>query len=363
MNPSCVLVVDNEDGPRQALRYILERQFRVISAAGGDEALGILRLEPVDVVTLDLAMPGIDGLETFARIREITPDIEVVIMTGYGSYDSAKHAIRLRAFDFIEKPFHATKVLDVVQKAGESARRKRTFLANISHELRTPLAVILGYSSLVVDYASQKGNASDLPVVGTIERATDRLVNTIHSVVDLSMIEAGSFTVQPEHVDLAALVENEVRAFERDAQRKGLSFSLEVSERGHEVRFDPYCLSHALRKLLDNAIKFTEQGAVVVKLDRDDRGYLRLEVRDTGIGISTAHLPHLFQKFCQEDPGTTRKFEGLGIGLALAKKLLERNGASLSVESEKEKGSVFRIHFAKTIEVCRSGRLPSSTEP
>jgi signal transduction histidine kinase len=86
-------------------------------------------------------------------------------------------------------------------------------------------------------------------------------------------------------------------------------------------------------------------------LRREEVGCLTLNVRDTGIGISSAHLPLLFRKFSQEDPGTNRRFEGLGIGLVLAKKLLERNGASLSVESEKGKGSVFRIHFPRAIEV------------
>ncbi len=362
-NLSCVLVVDNEDGPREALRFILQRQFRVLSATGGEEALAILRREPVDVVTLDLAMPGIDGLETLAHMREIVPDVEVVIVTGYGSYDSARQAIRLRAFDFLEKPFQASKVLDVIQRAGDLARSKRMFLANIGHELRTPLTVIVGYSSLVVDYATQKGNASELPVVGAIERATDRLVNTVHSVVDLSMIEAGSFTLQPERVELDGLIEKEVRGFARDAQRKGLSISVDLRERGRAVRFDAYCLSHALRKLLDNAIKFTERGGVVVRLDRDDRGRLSLDVRDTGIGVGQAHLPRLFHKFCQEDPGTNRKFEGLGIGLALAKKLVERNGASLSVESEKDKGSVFRIHFPAGSEIGEPESPLAAMEP
>ncbi|MBI2963567.1 MAG: response regulator [Deltaproteobacteria bacterium] len=362
-NPSCVLVVDNEEGPRDALRFILDRQFRVLTATGGEEALSILRREAVDVVTLDLAMPGVDGLETLTRMREIVPDVEVVIVTGYGSYDSAREAIRLRAFDFIDKPFQSSKVLDVIQRAAESARAKRMFLANIGHELRTPLTVIVGYSSLVADYANQKGNARDLPVVGVIERATDRLVNTVHSVVDLSMIEAGSFTLQPERVDLDALLEKEVRHLEREAQRKGLTLSLDVREPGLAVRFDPYCLSHALRKLLDNAIKFTERGGVAVRLERDHGGRLSLAVHDTGIGIGKAHLPRLFRKFCQEDPGANRKFEGLGIGLALTKKLVERNGASLSVESEKDKGSVFRIHFAATSEIREAATSPAAAEP
>ena len=345
-----VLVVDDEEGPRRALEFVLQPHFRVISAAGGEEAIEILRHEHVDVVTLDLSMPGTDGLATLARIREIIPDIAVVIVSAQGTFQNAKEAVRLRAFDFIQKPFNAATVLDVVNKAGETASTRSTFLTNMGHELRTSLTVLVGYSSMVADQAAERG-AADLPAVDAMERASGRLMNTVRSVIDLSMIEAGNFAVDPDNVDVADLVEKETREFIRTAQKKGLSLTLEIAERGLRVRFDRYCLTNAFRAIVDNAVKFTREGGVAVKLDRDDRRRLRIEVRDTGVGIGKDHFPRLFRKFYQEDSGTRRQFEGLGIGLALAKQLIERNGASMSFESEKGRGSVFCIHFPRDLEI------------
>ena len=113
------------------------------------------------------------------------------------------------------------------------------------------------------------------------------------------------------------------------------------------VSFDEGCLSNALTNLLQNAIKFTERGEVAVRLRRDARAALCLEVRDTGVGIDANYLPQVFEAFSQENPGLTRKFEGVGLGLSLVRKYLELNGAEIAAASEKGKGSTFTIRFAR----------------
>jgi signal transduction histidine kinase len=267
-NRCSVLIVDDEEGPRQALEFVLRPHFRVLAASSGEEAIEILRRERVDVVTLDLSMPGIDGLATLTRIREIIPEMAVVIVTAKGTLDNAKEAVRLRAFDFIQKPFSAATVLEVINKAGESASTRSAFLTNMGHELRTSLTVLVGYSSMVAEQAAERSGGANLPAVDAMERASGRLMSTVRSMIDLSMIEAGSFTIEPVSVDLAALVEKETGELTRLAQKKNLSLRLEIAERGRCVRFDAYCLANAFRAILDNAIKFTREGGVVVKLHR-----------------------------------------------------------------------------------------------
>jgi DNA-binding response OmpR family regulator len=122
---SSVLVVDDEPGVRESLRFLLNPSYRVLTVSSGEEALETLRAETVDVVLLDLTMPGIGGVETLAKIREIDDAVEVVIITGYFSYQSAVEALRLRAFDYITKPLDSARVQSVVRRAEASRKYRR----------------------------------------------------------------------------------------------------------------------------------------------------------------------------------------------------------------------------------------------
>ena len=129
--PGTVLVVDDEEGVRQSFHRLLESRFRVLSASSGERALDLVRHEDPDVVTLDLMMPGLSGVETLARIREITPDLAVIVVTGVGSYEAAVEALRLRAFDFISKPWDSHQVLSSIERA---ERSRRTLLDAVARE-------------------------------------------------------------------------------------------------------------------------------------------------------------------------------------------------------------------------------------
>jgi FixJ family two-component response regulator len=135
-----VLVVDDERGPRLALELILQRDYRVLTAESGEEALDVLRAESVDAVTLDLKMPGLAGHNTLSIIRGIDPDLPVIVITGYGSYESALKALRLRAFDFISKPFESKQILVAIEQAMEARRRHR---AHDPQNVIEPLEAVL----------------------------------------------------------------------------------------------------------------------------------------------------------------------------------------------------------------------------
>lgn len=130
-------MVDDERGPRLALQLILGRSFHVLSADSGEEALEILKQEPVDAITLDLKMPGLGGQNTLAVIRESHPELPVIVITGYGSYESAVKALKLHAFDYISKPYDTKKILDAVRQAVEEARRP------VAHDIVAPLEAAL----------------------------------------------------------------------------------------------------------------------------------------------------------------------------------------------------------------------------
>ncbi|MGH7823359.1 MAG: ATP-binding response regulator, partial [Candidatus Binatia bacterium] len=233
--------------------------------------------------------------------------------------------------------------------AEEATQAKGEFLANMSHEIRTPLNIILGYNAIIAERFPPESPERSL--LDGIDRASNRLMETIHGILDLSKIETGTFRVSRVAIDLPALLRKQADDFEILAREKGLRLSCEVEEPEAAILFDEYCLSNSLMNLVQNAVKFTEKGSVSLRLFRDGDFTLCLEVRDTGIGIDPAYLPRIFAPFSQEEVGYTRRFEGSGLGLALTKNYLELNDAELVVKSEKGKGSAFTIRFSKGSEL------------
>ena len=228
----------------------------------------------------------------------------------------------------------------------EATRLKSAFLANMSHEIRTPINIILGYSDLIGDYLTERGDDSQAEYLEAIGRASRRLLRTINGILDYSRLESGDFGLNRAHLALAAMVARQVEEARAAAAEKGLALALEIEEPGAAARADEYCLAQALRQLIDNAIKFTERGGVRVRLYRvAEDGGARIAVADTGVGIDDDYLPRLLEPFSQEDSGYTRRFEGAGLGLALARRYLELNDARLTVASRKGEGSTFTIHF------------------
>jgi signal transduction histidine kinase len=240
----------------------------------------------------------------------------------------------------------------------EASRMKSSFVRNMSHEIRTPLTVILGYVRLIGEHLETIGDETLRTFFDAVERSCTRLLNTVHSILDISRIESDTIEIHPEPIELGSFIQEKVADFRKVAQDKGLSLVEEIDAHAAAVVFDEYCLSRALASLLDNAIKFTEQGSVFVWLGRSRDGRLCLEVRDTGVGIDPAYIPHLYEAFSQERLGSARPFEGSGLGMALAKKFLEINGAAIAVESQKGKGSSFAIYFSRECET----RSPTPTQ-
>jgi PAS domain S-box-containing protein len=235
----------------------------------------------------------------------------------------------------------------------ESTRLKSAFLANTSHEIRTPLNPILGYTDLVGEHLADLGDHTQDAYLDALGRAGRRLLKTIQQILDYARLEAGAVTLNPSAIALAAFIEDQARDFNLLAAEKGLKLRLDIAESDATVRFDEYCLHSALNNLLQNTIKFTHRGEIVLGLDRDAGGALRLEVRDTGIGIDHDYLPRLFEPFSQEQAGHQRRFEGAGLGLAFARRCVELGGAQISAASRKGEGSTFTIEFPPACEIRR----------
>jgi signal transduction histidine kinase len=247
-----------------------------------------------------------------------------------------------------QQAMHHRRELNAARDAAlEASRLKSAFVANMTHEIRTPLNVILGYADLMAERLAEIRDESGMEYGEPIQRAGQRLLDTIGAVLDLSRIESGAFELKPATITLAHLVERHVQDLNVLARKKGIGLVCQIDEPEAQVIFDEHCLSNTIINLLQNAIKFTDRGAVSVRVFRDHANVLSLEVRDTGRGIDPAYLPHLFEPFSQEGVAAVPSQEGAGLGLALVKRYVEFNRARITVESTRNSGTAFIVSFSQ----------------
>lgn len=223
---------------------------------------------------------------------------------------------------------------------------KDGFIANMSHEIRTPLNAIMGLTSLIKEMYGMQGSEDDNMIFDGVESASKRLIKTIEMVLNFSRLQAGELNVAKKEVDILEVCNFLIKGFNIFAKNKNLTFSLECNLEKTNIFADEYQITEAVSNLIDNAIKFTEEGFVKIKLYNNNNCGILLEISDSGIGISPEHLDFIFQPYMQEDMGYLRKFEGVGLGLSISKKYIELNDFTIDVNSEKNKGTTFTINFS-----------------
>ena len=249
--------------------------------------------------------------------------------------------------------------LEAAKNAAETANRaKSSFLANMSHELRTPLNAILGYAQIL--RRADGLSARDAAGVVTVQRSGEHLLLLIDDMLDLARIEAGKVELYADDMDLGSLLRIVTDIIRIEAQRKGLDFGYEtVGSLPRVVRADEKRLRQVLLNLLNNAVKFTQQGKVDMRVTMLGAGQaharLRFEVEDTGIGIAAEHLERIFRPF-EQAAEVQRRFGGTGLGLAISRQLVMLMGSDIRIESRGGVGS--RFWFEVDLPLAASGHFP-----
>jgi PAS domain S-box-containing protein len=224
------------------------------------------------------------------------------------------------------------------EEAEETSRLKMAILTNITHEVRTPLTVILGFTSML-----RKGVRAEYErFVDLVERSGRRLMRMLDTMLDLAQLEAGTLEVDCQPFDVGETVRREADLFRATATEKGLSFQVRASSQACTACGDEHIFASVLGHLLDNAVKFTEEGQIEVALEAD-HDEVHVHVRDTGIGIGEDLLPKIYDEFVQGSTGLERTHQGNGLGLTVSRRLIEETGGALQVASSKGEGSHFTI--------------------
>ncbi len=278
------------------------------------------------------------------------------------NFDANGRAVRIwGAIQDITDRKQTERELDAARKVADAANRaKSAFLANMSHEIRTPLNAIAGMVELIEHTNDREEQGKMLRIT---QQSTEALSGIINDVLDLSKIEAGMLEFHPEVMSVRDIVSSAVDIFSGSASANNLYLRKVCDEQVPlAVRCDPLRLRQILFNLLGNAIKFTRDGGIEIRVilqeQSDDNAVIRLEVADTGIGINAESQAKLFQPFVQAEADTTREYGGTGLGLAISRRLAELLGGSLSLQSEFGKGTTMTLLL--TLPLAKADELPVS---
>lgn len=386
-----ILMIEDDAVIRLLAREALEQAgFRVEEAPNGRLGLGLVEAQSPDLVLLDVMMPELDGFATCKAIRSLPggEHIPVLFMTGLNDYESITQAYDAGGTDFVAKPINAlllshrvrymlraskamhdlresqVKLLHARDVALEGAKSKTEFLATMSHELRTPLNGIMGMGQLLLDTDL---TAEQREYAGTIQESATALLELVTNILDFSNLDARRTTLDCKEFDFIGMVRQRLESFQDRAKRKSLRLDhAALPSVPALVKGDPARLSRIVDAMVDNAIKFTERGSVVVEVRTASNmvdgqwsmGHekssesspiphppstilLHVSVKDTGIGIVPSAAQKIFQPFSQANGSHSRKHGGAGLGLALAKQLVDLMGGEIGFDSEEGQGSRF----------------------
>jgi signal transduction histidine kinase len=362
-----ILIVDDEMGPRESLKMILNPYYNVYTADRGAQAIEMLKQVPVDLVTLDLKMPGFSGINVLEKVKQHDADIEAIIITGYGSLDTAIEGLRLGAFDYISKPFDVNHILALVRRGLERRNAKTQlrqvksdFLSNISHELRTPLSVVVGFVYLLLNQVIGKLTEEQQKVLETVYRNSEELLELIDNVLWMTSLNAGDANATIDKFDVRDVINETVKRYEKPIREKGLRLDVKLAESDLSLDSDRAKVERVFQNVFNNAVKFTSEGEIVVKAQSSALGdRIEIEITDTGVGIEASKMDSIFEPFHQADNSMQRSYSGLGIGLTVARRMAELIGGKLGVSSKPGVGT--RVTMSFPSHAARPASLLSAT--
>jgi two-component system sensor histidine kinase/response regulator len=357
-----ILVIDDEEAMRDSCRQVLIKDgYMTETAENGHSGLRKIREVKPDLVLIDLKMPGMGGMELLEKIGQIDPDIISIVITGYATIESAVEAMKLNAYDFLSKPFTPDQLRIVIERglerrrlAAESARLRRekemmreNFITLVSHQLRSPLVSVKQYFGVIREGFAGDVTDKQKEIIQKAGGYIDSLLQLINDWLDMSRVEAGRIRDKSEPVSLAAVLSEATEVLKPQAEAKKVVLELNSSDNLPKLNGDPKCLKEAFLNLLSNAIIYNREGGTVTITAREQGDDLVVEVSDTGIGISRENLPFIFDEFFRVKSKETQHIGGTGLGLPIARKIIEAHNGCVKVVSEPGRGTTFSILLPK----------------
>lgn len=344
------MIVDNEAIIRDLCRRAL-REYRLLEACDGVEALALFEKGGADVILADVMMPNMGGIELLRRVKEIEPTIVVIMMTGFADKEIILDALKADADDFITKPVNLLQLKTTVDKSlvkkalkEEIAnlksldRFKTNFLSIVSHKFRTPITSI---SLFLQNIAAGVWNAEDVNFLRNVQLVYEESKYLEHLVADLlnfSQVMDTGLGLRLEPCELDKIILQTFTESQEVACKPGIKVSCEMDQLP-PLMLDREKIAFAIKQIIDNAYKFSaNEGKVAVSLKKVNETY-RICIEDNGIGMAREELPKIFEKFYQVDSSRTGQIRGFGLGLYYAKEFVRLHDGNITIESEPGKGT------------------------
>ena len=359
-----ILIIDDEASNVNTLGAVLEHEgYAVFRATSGEEGLRVLDGERVDLVLLDILMPGLDGFETLARIRvhKKTKELPVIFLTGFMRDSvSMERGFNLGVNEYLLKPIDTNELLVRVKSilrmtAAEKKvmRLQSDFFSMLVHDLRGPLTAIRAFTSLMIEEKNLSQQDKD-EMVQTIEKASEQMLDLINDILDLSKLESEYVTLNKHSIDLIGMIDHAMMQMKPLALKKSISFTKNYRLREVMIVADEAKMEQVMNNLLMNSMKFTgEHGEIAVSVEHlqpNDplaraKGILVPSVvvcvKDNGIGIPAGEIPFIFDKYRQIIASAVIAEKGTGLGLAICKNIVEAHRGKIWAESKEHAGSSF----------------------
>lgn len=356
-----ILVVDDQPNNLKVISSVLGDSYSLSFANNGPNALKILENLQPDLILLDVMMPGMDGYEVCQRIKstEKTKELPVIFLTAKNDIEDILKAFRAGAVDYITKPFN---IMELKVRVGNHLSLKHTreqlknandkllqvihekdkFFTIIAHDLRNPFIGISSLSQIMVEQLGSLQLDEMEEYAREIHHASTNAFKLLKNLLSWAKSQTGRMDFVPQHLDVQELITETISFVQEAAILKSIEIESQIAE-GLSVFADKEMVATVMRNLVSNAVKFTRAGGkVLIRCERSDQ-HIRISVVDNGIGMTSKMVEEIFRIDVSNGRKGTNGEPSSGIGLLLCKEFTERNGGTITVESQPDQGSTFNI--------------------
>jgi len=360
-----ILVIDDEQAMRDSCCQVLTKDgYCTETAADGNSGLQKIREIKPDLALIDLKMPGMSGMELLEKIGDIDPNIVSVVITGYATIESAVEAMKRDAYDFLPKPFTPDQLRIVTRRglerralAAEAAKlqqekrkMRENFITLVSHQLRSPLVSIQQYFEVILEGFAGNVASKQKEMIEDASKRIDELLKLVNDWLNMSRIEAGKLVGRFETVDLVSILSETIGLLKPLAEDRKVALEMDLRGSPPVVQGNTESLKLAFTNLVSNGINYNRAGGRVNISTREQGNHFTVDVSDTGMGISQENLHFIFDEFFRVKTNKTRAITGSGLGLPIAKRIIEAHNGSIKVVSKPGKGTTFSILLPKAEE-------------